>query len=469
MKELLYIGIAISLLLSLLGCSADDPITEDVYLSNVYGTTANVTSIYAQNGQISDVLFQGDILPASDNSVALGANGTAYSAGWFDRIYIKGELLSTSGNGTAGPPGPQGEKGDTGDNGTQGNQGIQGISGTNGTDGSPGPNLINSSTNTTFTGILTGNGSVVGSVADNSTNWNTAFSWGNHAIAGYDTGGVHTNRTTLDAIQEAFTTALKSSYDWLVSNITSAWKTLVDGHIASTSNPHNVTKAQVGLGAADNTSDVNKPVSTATQTALDGKQATLVSGTNIKTINGSTVLGSGNLVVGGNDPRIIVDAVNGGEQHDVTASTALTKVTVIDIPLTAGTYTFQYYVIYQSNQLTNGIRLAVNYSGTNGAFVWWWRWADVLATASSSAPDQDQIITAGAVQGSFASRAKSSTTRGTTLSVDTINADMLTIIEGVFIATGAGNLELWHGSEVATALYTTSVMPGSSVVVTKTK
>jgi len=35
------------------------------------------------------------------------------------------------------------------------------------------------------------------------------------------------------------------------------------------------------------------------QTALDAKQAALVSGTNIKTINGSTVLGSGDLVVGG--------------------------------------------------------------------------------------------------------------------------------------------------------------------------
>jgi hypothetical protein len=36
-------------------------------------------------------------------------------------------------------------------------------------------------------------------------------------------------------------------------------------------NPHSVTKTQVGLGNADNTSDVNKPVSTATQTALDLK------------------------------------------------------------------------------------------------------------------------------------------------------------------------------------------------------
>ena len=42
-------------------------------------------------------------------------------------------------------------------------------------------------------------------------------------------------------------------------------------HAASTANPHGVTKSQVGLGNVDNTSDTNKPVSTAQQTALNGK------------------------------------------------------------------------------------------------------------------------------------------------------------------------------------------------------
>lgn len=42
-------------------------------------------------------------------------------------------------------------------------------------------------------------------------------------------------------------------------------------HINNKSNPHGVTKAQVGLGNVDNTSDLNKPISTKTQTALNGK------------------------------------------------------------------------------------------------------------------------------------------------------------------------------------------------------
>ena len=47
---------------------------------------------------------------------------------------------------------------------------------------------------------------------------------------------------------------------------------LVEAHVDNTNNPHSVTKEQIGLGNADNTSDVDKPVSTATQTALDAKQ-----------------------------------------------------------------------------------------------------------------------------------------------------------------------------------------------------
>ncbi len=47
--------------------------------------------------------------------------------------------------------------------------------------------------------------------------------------------------------------------------------TEVYGHIANVSNPHAVTKAQVGLGSVDNTSDAGKPISTLTQAALDLK------------------------------------------------------------------------------------------------------------------------------------------------------------------------------------------------------
>ena len=45
----------------------------------------------------------------------------------------------------------------------------------------------------------------------------------------------------------------------------------VDTHIEDLNNPHGVTKAQINLGNVDNTADLAKPISTATQTALNLK------------------------------------------------------------------------------------------------------------------------------------------------------------------------------------------------------
>ena len=43
-------------------------------------------------------------------------------------------------------------------------------------------------------------------------------------------------------------------------------------HSQTTGNPHDTTKNDIGLGNVDNTSDLDKPISTATQTALDLKE-----------------------------------------------------------------------------------------------------------------------------------------------------------------------------------------------------
>ena len=72
-------------------------------------------------------------------------------------------------------------------------------------------------------------------------------------------------------------TELKTYVDGLIadkgSDIT-ALETKVNNHIANKSNPHTVTKAQVGLGNVNNTSDADKPVSTAQAAAIaDAKAA----------------------------------------------------------------------------------------------------------------------------------------------------------------------------------------------------
>lgn len=45
----------------------------------------------------------------------------------------------------------------------------------------------------------------------------------------------------------------------------------LSSHTSNTTNPHKVTKEQLELGNVDNTSDLDKPISTATQTALNNK------------------------------------------------------------------------------------------------------------------------------------------------------------------------------------------------------
>ena len=91
-----------------------------------------------------------------------------------------------------------------------------------------------------------------------------------------------TNRT--NAIN-ALRTELKTYVDDLIADTGSdvtALETKVNNHIANKSNPHAVTKTQVGLGNVNNTSDADKPVSTAQATAIaDAKAAGTAAQTSI--------------------------------------------------------------------------------------------------------------------------------------------------------------------------------------------
>ena len=91
-----------------------------------------------------------------------------------------------------------------------------------------------------------------------------------------------TNRT--NAIN-ALRTELKTYVDDLIADTGSdvtALETKVNNHLANKSNPHTVTKTQVGLGNVNNTSDADKPVSTAQATAIaDAKAAGTTAQTSI--------------------------------------------------------------------------------------------------------------------------------------------------------------------------------------------
>lgn len=82
------------------------------------------------------------------------------------------------------------------------------------------------------------------------------------------------------------TTGEKSN--WNSKETPSGAQQKVNTHAADKNNPHEVTKAQVGLSNVDNTADVNKPISTATANALSQKVD-----------KNTTITNSGGIVVGG--------------------------------------------------------------------------------------------------------------------------------------------------------------------------
>jgi hypothetical protein len=172
-----------------------------------------------------------------------------------------------------------------------------------------------------------------------------------------------------------------------------------------------ITKSMVGLGNVDNTSDANKPISTATQTALNlkfntadttslnltsrfatklnytdtsflftqsdtnqlnltnrftAKQNILVSGTTIKTVNGTTLLGSGNLSVG---TLVGADTVSLSNRINLKFNTAdTTSLNLTSRFATKLNYTDTSFLFTQSdtNQLNLTNRFAAKQNTLNG-------------------------------------------------------------------------------------------------------
>ena len=88
------------------------------------------------------------------------------------------------------------------------------------------------------------------------------------------------NNLTTNSATKVLSAAQGVAIQSLINTVDSA----LDTHVANKSNPHSVTKSQVGLGNVDNTSDANKPVSTAQATAIaDAKAAGTSAQTNLNT------------------------------------------------------------------------------------------------------------------------------------------------------------------------------------------
>ena len=89
----------------------------------------------------------------------------------------------------------------------------------------------------------------------------------------FTTGGAYTLETNLSSAIDTLETNLSSDIDTLETNLGSdidAVEQSVTSHINNTSNPHNVTKAQVELGNVVNTGDSSTPTQGGTQKFTTG-------------------------------------------------------------------------------------------------------------------------------------------------------------------------------------------------------
>lgn len=161
-------------------------------------------------------------------------------------------------------------------------------------------------------------------------------------------------------------------------------------HVEDTTNPHHVSAEQVGLGNVDNTADIDKPVSTAQQEAIDEVKG-LVNG-NTESINSINDTTTGLLAQAkqytdeavGNAGVGVVSSVNGRTGAVVLDSAdiaGLDDALNAKMPIAGGTFTgavvlgYNSYVSDCSNYSYPRIRNMSLYSTTtnpsaNGCIVW---------------------------------------------------------------------------------------------------
>ena len=138
---------------------------------------------------------------------------------------------------------------------------------------------------------------------------------------------------------------------------------------------------------------------------------------------------------------------------DITGLTLTTVMSITAIPI--GRYYFRCQLVFQTTATTTGIGTAVNFTGTLTQFRVVNKWVDTLATATtggvvtSGAGAGTGGVAAGNVYGSHAGGVLDTLIGAVNVTVQTANTDHLMIIEGFFVASVAGDLQIKLEAELA--------------------
>lgn len=159
-------------------------------------------------------------------------------------------------------------------------------------------------------------------------------------------------------------------------------------------NPHNVTKTDIGLSNADNTSDVNKPVSTAQQTAINLRQKKVIYVNGTPTNINAPIVEDGQIAVDTSQtPNLMYRGVLSTLTYVqigsvATSSVNFTKTEAQILALTPASYTGQLF-------MANDTGIVYKSTGT--------AWVNVNSVTIPSQPDGSQLGVINATTGQITS------------------------------------------------------------------
>jgi hypothetical protein len=160
---------------------------------------------------------------------------------------------------------------------------------------------------------------------------------------------------------------------------------------------------------------------------------------------------------------------HGSSSHSVTGVTGTSVTDLKFNSVQPGTYRVEYLLLCQSDTSTTGIGLGFNFTGTAASKMFMRYDVSTITTASNGLTEEESgvALVTGGVMNAWTTKVYSTTAPNTmSEGVGAINSDILIKCEGLVIVTAAGDLELWHSSQIAAT--TTIIKAGSSAVLTKT-
>ena len=149
-------------------------------------------------------------------------------------------------------------------------------------------------------------------------------------------------------------------------------------------------------------------------------------------------------VAAGADATWLCLAANSG---DITGTGLVTVMSITGVGV--GRYAFRCMLVYQTTATTTGMGVAVNHTGTLTQFAVQRTVATTGGAAATNAATGVGATSTGNLAEMQSSRTKDALIGAVTVSVDAQNADMIALIEGFFVVSVTGTLEIKLRAEAA--------------------